>query len=252
MQEEAHMEKQNILFDLDDTLVHCNKYFYAAIDGFALMMNDWFSQYSIPLEQYKEKQLELDLAGVHIHGFMKDRFPQSLIETYDYFIEQTGRNRSLEEEELLFELGSSVYDQQYEAYPNMEQTLKQLQDEGHKLSLYTGGDAIVQSMKVEQLKLDRFFGKKIYISQHKTTEVLENIIVENKMERTKTWMIGNSARTDILPALKAGIHSIYIPIENEWKFNIVSIDIAPKGAFITLASLDEVPNAIRNYTLNLA
>jgi putative hydrolase of the HAD superfamily len=243
------VEKQHILFDLDDTLVHCNKYFNQTIDQFAVLMESWFSDYRISAEEFKQKQLELDLAGVHIHGFLKERFPQSLLETYQVYAEQTGRTENLEEMDLLDEMGHAVYDQDYEAYPDMEKTLQKLKDEGHELSLYTGGDAVVQSVKIEQLGLSRYFGRRVYISQHKTTKVLEGIIVENKLNRKKTWMVGNSARTDVLPALETGIHAIYIPVENEWEFNMVDINVEPKGAFITLDSLIEVPDAVKKYWL---
>lgn len=245
------MVKQNVLFDLDDTLIHCNKYFYLTLDQFVLKMSDWFNDYPIPLEEFKKKQLELDLLGVHKHGFLKDRFPLSLIETYEHFVNETGRIKNQKEMDSLFELGSSVYDHQYEPYPNMELTLTQLKEEGHELSLYTGGDALIQNLKVKQLGLDRFFENRIYISQHKTTNVLEDIIADNNMKRSDTWMIGNSARTDVIPALEAGIHSIFIPIENEWEYNTVAIDIVPKGAFLTLSSLIEVPPAIRNFKIKI-
>lgn len=249
IKKEQTMEKQNILFDLDDTLIHCNKYFNLTIDQFVLKMSDWFLDYPIKVGGFKEKQLELDLMGVHKHGFLKDRFPLSLIETYEYFVNETGRSKDPKEMEILFELGNSVYDYQYEAFTDMDLTLTQLKEEGHELSLYTGGDALIQNLKVEQLELDRYFEKRIYISQHKTTRVLENIIAENKMRRSQTWMIGNSARTDVIPALEAGIHSIFIPTENEWKYNTVDIDIAPKGEFLTLSSLIEIPPAIRKFSL---
>jgi putative hydrolase of the HAD superfamily len=242
------MEKQNILFDLDDTLIHCNKYFYLTIDQFVLKMSDWFNDYPIPIEEFKRKQTEIDLLGVHKHGFLKERFPLSLVETYEHFVKETGRSKNQKEIEGLFELGSSVYDHEYEAYPDMDQTLTLLKEEGHELSLFTGGDTLVQNLKVETLGLDRFFDNRIYISQHKTTKVLDHIIVENKMKRDRTWMIGNSARTDVIPALEAGIHSIFIPTQNEWEFNTVPIDIVPKGEFLTLSSLNEVPPAIQNYS----
>src|SRR5690554_2528969 len=147
------VQSQNILFDLDDTLIHCNIYFYNITDQFTLLMNKWFAPYHIPIHAFKQKQLELDLAGVHIHGFMKDRFPHSLIETYEFFAKQTERLTSLKEKDLLFELGYSVYDQDYEAYPHMVHTLNRLIEDGHELSLYTGGDAVIQTLKIESLGL---------------------------------------------------------------------------------------------------
>jgi putative hydrolase of the HAD superfamily len=60
-------------------------------------------------------------------------------------------------------------------------------------------------------------------------------------------MIGNSLRTDIVPALEKNINAIYIPAETEWKYNIVDVKVKPKGTFFTLDSLRKVPDAIHSH-----
>jgi putative hydrolase of the HAD superfamily len=57
-------------------------------------------------------------------------------------------------------------------------------------------------------------------------------------------MIGNSLRTDIVPALQCGIHALYIPAKVEWKYNIIEIDVVPKGTFMTLSNLIDVLQVI--------
>ncbi|MEB3101063.1 HAD family hydrolase [Ferviditalea candida] len=241
------MNTQTILFDLDDTLIHCNKYFISVIERFARLMAEWFKGYPFTAEDFKRKQSELDLAGVHVHGFVKDRFPQSLVETYAYFSELTGRKKRAEEENFLFRLGLSVYEQEYEPYPFMSETLDHLKNQGHELCLYTGGDQAVQTFKVRQMNLESYFEDRIFISPHKTTDVLEGVLKTMDLERSLTWMIGNSARTDIIPALEAGINAIHIPASKEWEYNSVEINIEPRGVFKKLPSLKHVPPTIRNH-----
>ncbi|WP_313778051.1 hypothetical protein [Paenibacillus larvae] len=79
------MSPQTILFDLDDTLIHCNKYFDIVLERFGKIMMSWFSEYSVRETEIREMQLEIDLAGVHVHGLKAERFPQSLAETYEHF-----------------------------------------------------------------------------------------------------------------------------------------------------------------------
>jgi putative hydrolase of the HAD superfamily len=241
------MSKQTILFDLDDTLVHCNKYFIMVINQFADEMQAWFSSYGITRKEIKQKQLEIDLAGVHIHGFQIDRFPQSFVDTYEFFRDQTGHSGIAHAREQLLKLGQSVYQYQVEPFPQMKETLQQLKDQGHELYLYTGGDASIQHKKVSQVGLEPFFHNRIFVTEHKNTSYLDSIIRSQRFDRSSTWMIGNSARTDIVPALEAGIHSIYIPTEQEWEYNVVDINVKPKGAFYTASSLKDVPGMIRNY-----
>lgn len=241
------MREQTLLFDLDDTLVHCNKYFDMVIEQFVDLMLTWFAGHGLQPDDIKQQQLEIDLAGVHIHGFMADRFPKSFVETYHWFSERYNRRTSSMEEAMLMKLGHTVYEFTVEPYPHMDETLGTLKKAGHQLYLYTGGDASIQMKKVRKSGLERYFDDRIFVTVHKTKEFMETLLREQRFERTRTWMIGNSVRTDVLPALHAGIHSIYIPAQLEWKYNIVDIDVQPKGAFYTLSSLKEVPDTIAAY-----
>jgi len=238
------IKKQTLLFDLDDTLVHCNKYFNMVLDQFADLMTTWFSGYRLSADEVKRKQYEIDVSGVHRHGFVAEHFPQSLADTYDHFCAITGREPSTEERNRLYELGMSVYEQTVEPYPHMTETLERLQSQGHLLCLYTGGETAIQHKKVKQMGLDVFFGDRVFVSAHKTTEVLESILRRYRFDRATTWMIGNSIRTDIVPALEAEINAIYIPALSEWPFNVVDIRVKPKRFFLKLKSLLEVPPAI--------
>lgn len=239
--------KQNILFDLDDTLIYCNKYFNLISDQFADLMTQWFSSYGIERDELMAKHSEIDIANVKIHGFKSDHFPQSFIETYRYFSHLTGRQTSAKEEKLLWDLGLSVYDQEVEPYPFMDETLDALEQSGHRLHLYTGGDPVIQKRKIERMNLERFFQDRIYIRMHKNTDALREILRAGRFDEDRTWMIGNSLRTDVLPALECGLHAIYMKREDEWMFNILNVDTTPRGAMLTLTELADVPPAIDEY-----
>ncbi|MFK7692812.1 HAD family hydrolase [Paenibacillus sp. HJGM_3] len=238
---------QTILFDLDDTLIHCNKYFDFVLDQFFDLMTTWFAGYRVTKEEVKTKQYEIDEQGVQKHGFVSDHFPQSLVDTYIHFSTVTGRETSVEEQERLYDLGNSVYTLTIEPYPNMTETLEKLVLQGHELFLYTGGDTVIQERKVKQMGLNAFFGDRIFISPHKTTAMMESILDKQRFDRNKTWMIGNSIRTDIVPAIETGINAIHIPAISEWKYNIVEIQSKPQRLYLQLKSLLEVPPAILQY-----
>lgn len=242
--------KQNILFDLDDTLIYCNKYFNLIQDQYGDIMADWFSSYGLTRDEMMAKHTEIDIAGVKIHGFKSDHFPQSFVETYRYYCRQTGRAPDAQEEKLLWELGLSVYDQEVEPYPNMDETLDALEQSGHTLHLYTGGDPAIQRRKIERMNLERYFQDRIYIRMHKNTEALKGILSAGRFDEDRTWMIGNSLRTDVLPALECGLHAIYMKREDEWTYNVLSIDTQPRGAMLTLTELADVPSAIDEYLMN--
>jgi len=239
--------RQTILFDLDDTLVHCNRYFFMVIDQFAEWMADRFRREGLDPAEVRRVQAEIDIAGVQVVGFDSEHFPRSFVETYRHFAALFGAKPSPDDEETALRLGRSVYELETEPYPHMEETLERLKDEGHELHLYTGGDPEIQRRKIDRFELHRFFGDRIHIRRHKDEEALEGIAAACGFDRSRTWMIGNSLRTDVIPALKAGIHAIHMQAETEWKFNIARVDVEPKGAFIRLKRLKDVPEAIDRY-----
>ncbi|MBC8079977.1 MAG: HAD family hydrolase [Gorillibacterium sp.] len=241
------MKPQHILFDMDDTLIHCNIYFDMVLDQFNDLLTTWFASYKISIEAIREKQYQIDTIGVAYLGFTADHFPESLVETYRHFSIMTGRGMDEAEMGELLKLGQSVYDREVEPYPDMVETLQALRDDGHKLYLYTGGVESFQKRKVESVKLGDFFGERIFVRQHKNAEALEEILTENQFDRENTWMIGNSMRTDINPALETGIKAIYVPAIQEWNYNIVELTFEPKVSFFTVPALKYIPEQIRSY-----
>ncbi|MEH7276048.1 HAD family hydrolase [Neobacillus vireti] len=236
------MLKQNILFNLDDTLSYCNRYFSLVIDEFAEQMMAWFD--SSTEEEIKQKQLQLDVAAISEYGLKSERFPESFVGTYKYFCDLTGREKKEDEIQYLRRLGFKVFEIPVEPIPYMNETLQRLKKEGHELYLHTGGDEANQRRKISQLELTIFFEHRIFISEHKDTTALSDILKTIKADPNVTWMVGNSLRTDIVPALEMDIHAIYIPAESEWKYNMVEVNVEHRSDFITVDSLQEVPDVI--------
>ncbi len=234
----------NLLFDLDDTLIHCNKYFDLVIDQFADLLETWFAGYRLTKDEIKKKQLELDLAGIHVHGFAAERFPESFAETYDHYSAMFERSSDPEERQRVLELGYTVYDSEFELYPNVVDTLSRLRSEGHLISLYTGGVEKIQRAKVAKVNLGPFFDDRIFVAQHKNASALEGILTRMGFDRSRTWMIGNSLRTDIAPAVTCGIGAVYIPPLSNWAFDLVDIPLEASERLLRLESISQVPAAL--------
>nr|WP_263324704.1 HAD family hydrolase [Neobacillus sp. Marseille-Q6967] len=241
------MQKQTLILDLDDTLIHCNKYFKESKNKFVLQMQEWFT--TLSNEMIKQKQLELDVKIVEKRGLHSSTYIDSLVKTYRYFSKKYKRKVKDFEVDMIQKIGHSVFQVEVEPLPHMYEVLDMLQNDGHDLYLFTGGDVENQRRKIKELRLQSFFEDRIFIYEHKNTRALEELLEKINADKSTTWMIGNSLKTDIKPAIELGINAIHIPAENEWTYNIVDIDIQPNGTFAELPSLLELPEFLREYIL---
>jgi putative hydrolase of the HAD superfamily len=240
--------KQHLLFDLDDTLIHCNRFFNEAREEFLHAMADFFRNYDLDLKMVDETQHRIDLSGIVEHGLGKNRFPESLVATYRLMCDKHGKKPDEREEKELLSIGYGVYVKPVELYPHALETLLKLKNEGHELYLYTGGDYEIQTSKVKRAGLEEIFpAHRRFISEHKNRSVLQNILESQNLRREHTWMIGNSARNDIRPALEEGIHAIHLPDKGGWAFDQADLNVPVRGKFHTLETIKHVPAVIRGF-----
>jgi putative hydrolase of the HAD superfamily len=70
-------------------------------------------------------------------------------------------------------------------------------------------------MKVEKSGLGGFF-EECRIVKEKNAAAYRLLVDEKKMDPAGTWMVGNSPKSDINPALAAGLAAVLVPNENTW------------------------------------
>lgn len=208
-------------------------------------MSTWFP--SLTKQEIRQKQLEMDIQAINVHGLDSNRFPESFVRAYNYFCDVTEKDGKKDERDYVRELGYKVFQIPVEPIPYMNETLQALKDAGHELYLHTGGDEANQFRKIAQLELTTFFEHRVFISEHKDTTALSDILKTIDANPEITWMVGNSIRTDIVPALEMKINAIHIPAEMEWKYNEVDINIEPERAYYQVDSLQEVPDVIHQH-----
>ncbi|WML42404.1 HAD family hydrolase [Neobacillus sp. PS3-40] len=238
------MKSQTLIFDLDDTLIQCNEYFREATNKFANQIHEWFP--SVSIEEINEKQLEIDVKSVEENGLNSARFPESLVSTYVFFSERHNREVKESEVQRIRTIGQSVFQVEVQPLPHMYEALNELQEDGHQLYLFTGGDEANQNRKVHQLELFTYFEDRIFIFNYKNTDALKKVLDKIECDYDATWVIGNSLRTDILPGLELGLNTIHIPAELEWNYNNnIETNVQNNGKMRTLKSLRELPQFIR-------
>jgi putative hydrolase of the HAD superfamily len=95
-----------------------------------------------------------------------------------------------------------------EVLPGVRETLAVLRDVDVPMVLKTKGDVSKQAEKLDAHRFDKFFGDRIVVIDRKTQQTFEH--VARRFALTNPVSIGDSAQSDIVPALAAGLGGIYI------------------------------------------
>jgi putative hydrolase of the HAD superfamily len=79
----------------------------------------------------------------------------------------------------------------------------------------TKGDPKEQSGKVERSGLKKFFCA-VEVVPEKDEHTYAGVIAKHELVLESTWMVGNSPKSDINPALRAGINAVFVPHDDTW------------------------------------
>jgi len=209
-----------IVFDGDDTLWETQVFYSRAKEYFyALMLEQGFDR-----EAARHKLAEIDVANVSRLGFSKHRFPLSMREVYEYFCRTTGEFVDPAVLEKASDIGYSVLDNKPPLVKGARELLSCLEQHSYNCYLYTAGDLDIQCEKIEALNIAGYF-KAIYIRESKNEEGLRNIIAEQGLESGETWVVGNSLRSDVKPALELGLRCIWLA-NGGWEYDETELDVS--------------------------
>jgi len=107
-----------------------------------------------------------------------------------------------------------IADHPIEILPEVPETLQYL-GERHHLILMTKGNPAEQSGKVERSGLKEYFAA-VEIVAEKDESTYRSALAKYALPADTTWMVGNRPKSDINPALAAGLHAVFIPHDNTW------------------------------------
>ncbi len=201
-----------VLIDADDTLWENYFYFEKARETFLnFMEKQGFNRDEVNhyLNHFDTKRLE-DI------GFGSNGFKKAMEFTINHFYRITDKQVSEVEEKLLEKIKDFIYNQPSIPYPGVRETLEYLKKR-YRLILLTKGEEEEQLRKVKRSGLSQYFNASIVLND-KTEEHYRDLTVSLKLTPEKTVMIGNSPKSDINPAVKAGMYGILIKREKQWAY----------------------------------
>ncbi len=202
-----------IAFDADDTLWENEKFFKLTETKFAELLQDY-----ITADQLSQCLLETERRNLARFGYGAKGFVLSLIETA---IEVTNRQVSASTIEQIMQLGFEISEQPVHILPNVLETLTELSTE-YRLLLITKGDLIDQERKVALSGLAHLFSA-VEIVSKKTTDTYLRIFNQIADGPEKSVMVGNSLRSDVIPAIEAGSWGVYIPHNHSWELESANV-----------------------------
>ncbi|MFZ0592520.1 MAG: HAD family hydrolase [Bryobacteraceae bacterium] len=199
--------RKHLIFDADDTLWENNIYFEEAFDQFC----DYLAHSSLSPEQVRAVLDEIEMVNAKTYGYGSNNFARNLAQCFEHLTERDVSDRDLE---AVKEFAYQIRERPLELIPGVEETLAHLHAR-HELLLFTKGDLDEQRIKVERSGLGRFF-QHIAIVKEKNEQAYRNLAQERDCLIERTWMIGNSPKSDINPALAAGLSAVYVPHPRTW------------------------------------
>src|SRR5208282_1496443 len=145
------------------------------------------------------------------HGYGPNNFAHSLVETFEKLSVDPV---TPELHERIRSFAHQIADHPIEVLPGVPETLQYL-GQRHHLILMTKGNFAEQSGKVERSGLKEYFAA-VEIVAEKDESTYRAAITKYGLLTEITWMVGNSPKSDINPALAAGLHAVFVPHGNTW------------------------------------
>jgi putative hydrolase of the HAD superfamily len=211
---------QTLLIDADDTLWENNIYFERAIAAYI----SWLDHREYSHQQVREKLNEVERENVRQHGYGLVSFRRALVACFEQL--STGPITP-EKHERIMSFAQSIADQEIELLEGVAETLPVLASR-HRLILMTKGNQAEQADKLARSGLAQHFTA-VEIPREKNPDAYRDVCSKYELAPHTTWMIGNSPKSDINPALACGLHAVYIHHPHTWILEHELRDAAPAG-----------------------
>ncbi len=229
------MAHAGIIFDGDDTLWDTMPLYRNAKDRFLTLMTALgFCQADVSRAFDRN-----DESNVATLGFSRGRFPASMVQTYREFCRATRSSTDPQVEHSIAAIGDAVFDMPITARPSAPGVLRDLRV-AFTLVLATKGDTAIQERRIAQSGLEMFFDR-TYILGDKSAEAFRRIVRECALVTEQSWSVGNSVRSDIVPALEIGLKAAWVPSDT-WNYEDATVPQSPR--VVVCRRLAELPAII--------
>ena len=228
---------QNLLIDCDDTLWENNIYFERTIADFIERLNH---QHMSP-QEVRLFLNEVERETILERGYGSHSFAHSLVKCFERLAQQPV---TPELHDFIWGFAHRVSNSALEIISGVPETLDYLNRHGHHLIVMTKGNITEQAGKVERSGLKEYFSA-VEIVAEKNASAYKDIVAKYEFEPEITWMVGNSPKSDINPAMAAGINAVFVPHDMTWILEHESVNAAPDG--VRLIQVEKFPDLQKHF-----
>lgn len=223
--------RQHLFIDADDTLWENSVHFERAIEQFLAFLD----HSTLSHADVRAVLDEIELANIRTHGYGSASFARNLGECYRRLCEGGITD---EDVRRVTTFGDRILHANVPVIDGVEETLRDLAGR-HDLILFTKGHEEEQRLKLDRSGLSRYFGY-VDVVAEKDEAAYIALVSRHGYARAHCWMVGNSPKSDINPALRAGLGAVYIPHHLTWALEKQEIAPAPDGRLLLLSRFTEL------------
>ena len=202
-------KRRTIVFDADDTLWDCQGHFEVVMQRLYDELLPWTGT----RDEAARRLFATERKNMHLLGFGVKAFTLSMLETA-----MQVSNGEIAAAKLMDILRQcyTLLEFPCTPLPEVRETLWQLQQMGVPMVVFTKGELLDQEHKLERSGLAGFFSY-VEITSDKREADYRNLARKLGVESRQLIMVGNSLKSDIVPAIAAGWHAVYIPFSVTWQ-----------------------------------
>ena len=224
-----------VALDADDTLWHNEPMYTSARERFCALLSR-YEPAGIP-----DERLHLvEMRNLQHFGYGVKGFVLSMIETA---IELTDGRLESADVRAIIGFGHEMLAAPVTLLEGVRDAIENLAA-SFPLILITKGDLLHQETKLAGSGLGHLFSG-IEIVSEKNADLYRSVMRRRGVEPSRFVMVGNSLRSDILPALEAGAHAVYIPYEGTWIHEHVAPEHLGDATYHEIAAIRELPALLR-------
>lgn len=224
-------------FDADDTLWQNEAFFRLTQDRFTQLLADHANP-----DHLAERLEAAERRNIGHYGFGVKGFTLSMIETAIEVTEGRVPARIIGE---LVAAGREMLEHPIELLPHARAAVTELAAR-YRVVLITKGDLLDQERKLAQSALgDLFHG--VEIVSHKTAQAYKAIFARHGTGADQAMMVGNSLKSDVIPALEAGSWGVHVPHGLTWALEAADAPVGHRRFHVldTLGGLPELVESVQ-------